>query len=230
MLKFLRSFCVQAMVLLFAMVVVHAADAPQPSGRAKPLYQKPPKVITDILESPAPPTTVVSPARDRVLVIDSMRHPPISDLAQPMLRIAGLRINPATNGRHHPPRHVGLRLINIADGKETRLSTPPNAWLSMPLWSPDGQRFAFTNTTTNAIELWIGDAATGTLRRIADVKINATYGEPVQWMSGSGALLAQLVPPRRGAPPAESRVPTGPTVQESAGNGWVSAATAMAPS
>jgi dipeptidyl aminopeptidase/acylaminoacyl peptidase len=217
MLKSLRWSCVQAIVFLFAMVLGYASDTPQTSGPVKPLYRKPPKVITDILESPAPPTTLVSPSRDRVLVIDSMRHPPISDLAQPMLRIGGLRINPATNGRHHPPRHNGLRIITIADGKETRLATPPNAWLSMPVWSPDGRRFAFTNTTANTIQLWIGDAARGELRRIADVAINSTYGEPVQWMAGSNELLVQLVPPRRGAPPAESRVPTGPTIQESAG-------------
>jgi dipeptidyl aminopeptidase/acylaminoacyl peptidase len=217
MLKFPRSFCVLATVLLFATVMGYASDTPQTSGPAEPLYRKPPKVITDILESPAPPMTLVSPTRDRVLVIDSMRHPPISDLAQPMLRIAGLRINPATNGRHHPPRHIGLRIIAIADGKETRLATPPNAWLSVPVWSPDGRRFAFTNTTANSIQLWIGDAARGELRRIADVAVNSTYGEPVQWMAGSSDLLVQLVPPHRGAPPAESRVPTGPTIQESAG-------------
>jgi hypothetical protein len=139
MLNSLRSSFVQAIVLLCVSVLAHAAEAPQSSGRAKPSYQKPPKVIADILESPAPPMTLVSPTRDRVLVIDSLRHPPISDLVQPMLRIAGLRINPATNGRHHPPRHIGLRMISIADGKETKLSTPPNAWLSVPLWSPDGQ-------------------------------------------------------------------------------------------
>src|SRR5208282_1292532 len=161
MLKSLRSFCVHATVLLVTIVLGYASDTPQTNGPAKPLYRKPPKVITDILESPAPPMTLVSPTRDRVLVIDSMRHPPISDLAQPMLRIAGLRINPATNGRHHPPRHIGLRIITIADGKEIRLATPPNAWLSVPVWSPDGRRFAFTNTTANTIQLWIGDAATG---------------------------------------------------------------------
>ncbi|HXX24174.1 MAG TPA: prolyl oligopeptidase family serine peptidase [Terriglobia bacterium] len=217
MLKYLRSFCVQATVLLFTTVLSYAVDTPQTSGPAKPQYRKPPKVITDILESPAPPMTLVSPSRDRVLVIDSMRHPPISDLAQPMLRIGGLRINPATNGRHHPPRLIGLRIITIADGKETKLATPPNAWLSVPVWSPDGQRFAFTNTTANTIQLWLGDAATGALRRIPNAAINATYGEPVQWMSGSSELLVQLVPPHRGAPPAGSRVPTGPTIQESAG-------------
>ena len=217
MLKTVRSCWVLASLLLFGMVLGFGAETPERSVPSKPVYRKPPKVITDILESPAPPLTLVSPTRDRVLVIDSLRHPPISDLAQPMLRIAGLRINPATNGPHHPPRHVGLRMITIASGKETKLSTPANAWLSVPLWSPDGQRFAFTNTTANTIQLWVGDAASGALRRIVNVAINATYGEPVQWMSGSSILLVQLIPPHRGAPPAESRVPTGPTIQESAG-------------
>jgi dipeptidyl aminopeptidase/acylaminoacyl peptidase len=217
MLKTFRSCSLQVSVLLFAMVLGYGADTPKTSVASKPVYRKPPKVITDILESPASPMTLVSPTHDRVLVIDSLRHPPISDLAQSMLRIAGLRINPVTNGPHHPPRHIGLRMITIASGKETKLSTPPNTWLSVPLWSPDGQRFAFTNTTANATDLWLGEAASGRLRRVPDVAINATYGEPVQWMSGSSTLLVQLIPPHRGAPPAESRVPTGPTIQESSG-------------
>ncbi len=217
MLKTLRLIFAQAIVLFSVVVVGLGADTPQASGPAKPVYRKPPKVITDILESPAPPMTLVSPSRDRVLVIDSLRHPPIADLAQPMLRIAGLRINPATNGRHHPPRHIGLRLITIADGKEIKLAAPTDAWLSVPLWSPDGRRFVFTNTSASTIQLWLGDAATGALRRIPGVAINATFGEPLQWLSGSDDLLVQLVPPHRGGPPAESRVPTGPTVQESAG-------------
>jgi dipeptidyl aminopeptidase/acylaminoacyl peptidase len=217
MLTTLLKFCAQAIVLLSVVVVGLGAGTPQASGPTKPVYRKPPKVITDILESPAPPMTLVSPSRDRVLVIDSLRHPPIADLAQPMLRIAGLRINPATNGRHHPPRHIGLRLITIADGKEIKLAAPTDAWLSVPLWSPDGRRFVFTNTTPNTIQLWLGDAATGALRRVPNVAINATFGEPVQWMSGSNELLVQLVPPHRGGPPPESRVPTGPTIQESAG-------------
>src|SRR5262245_50122028 len=96
-----------------------AADASTTSKPAAPIYQKPPKVITDVRESPAPPLTIVSPTHNRVLIVQGRRHPPVSDLAQPMLRIGGLRINPATNGRHHPPRLVGLSLLNIADGKET---------------------------------------------------------------------------------------------------------------
>ena len=72
MCRILGSFFGQAVVLLFAVVMLNAADTPQSRGPAKPVYRKPPKVITDILESPAPPMTLVSPSRDRVLVIDSL--------------------------------------------------------------------------------------------------------------------------------------------------------------
>ncbi|HET9742338.1 MAG TPA: prolyl oligopeptidase family serine peptidase [Terriglobales bacterium] len=204
-----------ALLLVASCSFAFAANTANSAQSTKFAYQKPPKIIRDVLESPAPPITVVSPTHDRVLVIDSLRQPPISDLAQPMLRIAGLRINPATNARHHPPHHVGLRLMAISNGHETRLAVPPNAWLSVPQWAPDGKHFAFTNTTANATELWIGDAATGAMHRVTGIKINATYGEPVQWMPGSRALLVQLVPAHRGAPPAAASVPYGPNVQES---------------
>jgi dipeptidyl aminopeptidase/acylaminoacyl peptidase len=217
MFRTLRLFSILFCLLLSSTGLIAAADASQATSNEQFHYQKPPKVIADVLESPAPPTTIVSPTRDRVLVIDSLRQPPISDLAAPMLRIAGLRINPATNGRHHPPHHVGFSLITFATSKQVRLATPANPWLSAPVWAPDGKHFAFTNTTANATELWIADAETGSLRRVSGIKINATYGEPVQWMSGSRMLLVQLVPAGRGAPPAESRIPVGPNVQESSG-------------
>src|SRR5579884_4357335 len=104
--------CVVLLLVSFAF----AADQ-----TARPTYQKPPKVVADVLESPPTPTVVVSPTRDRFLELQGLRHPPIADLAAPMLRLAGLRINPATNGRHHPPRIVALTLVNIADGKSIKL-------------------------------------------------------------------------------------------------------------
>jgi dipeptidyl aminopeptidase/acylaminoacyl peptidase len=87
----------------------------------------------------------------------------------------------------------------------------------MPVWAPDGKHFAFTNTTANTTELWIGDAESGSVHRIPGIKVNATYGQPVQWMSGSRTLLVQLVPAGRGAPPSQSPTPVGPNVQESSG-------------
>jgi dipeptidyl aminopeptidase/acylaminoacyl peptidase len=217
MLRTLRQVSFVYLVIFLTINCSAAANSPSPSSNTQFHYQKPPKVIADVLESPAPPATVISPTRDRVLVIDSLRQPPISDLAAPMLRIAGLRINPATNGRHHPPHHVGYSIITIATGKQVKLATPASAWLSMPVWAPDGKHFAFTNTTASATELWIADAESGSVHRVPGIKINSTYGEPVQWMSGSRTLLVQLVPAGRGALPAGSTIPVGPNVQESSG-------------
>ena len=89
-----------------------------------------------------------------------VRYPPLSDLAQPMLRLAGLRINPNTNGPHRRPYYVALALKRISDGKDTQVALPSGAHIDFPQWSPDSKHFAFANTTPTGIELWIGDSAT----------------------------------------------------------------------
>src|SRR5262245_39915813 len=61
---------------------------------AEELYKKPPKDILDVLNAPAIPSAALSPAKDYVLLARSERYPPIADVSQPMLRLAGIRINP----------------------------------------------------------------------------------------------------------------------------------------
>lgn len=185
--------------------------------QAQTPYQKPPKPIMDVLDAPVSPFVSVSPSRDRMLLSQSTRYPSIAELSEPMLRLAGLRINPKTNARHMAGRIVGLTLKTIPDGKETKIVVPPNASLNPPSWSPDGKQFAVTNVTSTGVELWIGDAATGKLRKIPAVKINAAYGDAVQWMPDSKTLLVQTIPAGRGVAPVASDVPIGPNIQENYG-------------
>src|ERR1044071_9086368 len=63
-------------------------------------YKKPPKEVLDILNAPVTPVALVSPSRDNILLSTGLRYPPLADLAQPMLRLAGRRINPASNSTH----------------------------------------------------------------------------------------------------------------------------------
>jgi dipeptidyl aminopeptidase/acylaminoacyl peptidase len=180
-------------------------------------YQKPPRAVLDVLHAPQPPQMLPSPTGDRLLLIRMERHPPIADLALPYLKLAGLRIDPASNGPHAPTPVVGLTLVTVADGRHFQVKVPPAPRLGMPLWSPDGQRFAFTHTTDSGIELWVVLAQTGEARRFPGVHINAVYGTPVQWLPDGKSLLCQAVPGGRGKPPAAPRVPAGPTIQESKG-------------
>src|SRR5215475_3439741 len=157
-------FRIKNRLIIFMLGV--ALLAPSFHVQAQTPYQKPPKVVLDVLDAPDSTLVSVSPARDKMLLATPVRYPTIAELAEPMLRLAGSRINPKTNGPHNPRRIVKLALKNIADGKETALTLPLNANLGMPEWSNDGKQFAVTNTTANGIELWVGDAATARLRRI----------------------------------------------------------------
>src|SRR5262249_28800406 len=159
-----------ALCLLSAIILVPGFNV-----QAQTPYQKPPKVVLDVLDAPESALVSVSPSRDKMILETPVRYPSIAELAEPMLRLAGSRINPKTNGPHNSRRIIKLALKNIADGKETPLAPPPNANMGMPEWSNDGKQFAVTNTTANGVELWIGDAATGKLRRMPGVTLNAAF-------------------------------------------------------
>src|SRR5215470_4975020 len=139
------------------------------------LYQKPPKAILDVLNSPTTPSLTINPSRTFATQGQAVRYPPIAELAQPMLRLAGMRINPKTNGLHNATFNSSLSLRKIPEGTEIKVDLPPNAKLMAGAWSPDAKNFAFTNTTSNGIELWIGDT-TGKARKIEGVRINSVMG------------------------------------------------------
>jgi dipeptidyl aminopeptidase/acylaminoacyl peptidase len=184
---------------------------------AQQSYKKPPKEVLDILNAPVTPGASVSPTRNNMLLTTGLRYPPLADLAQPMLRLAGRRINPASNSPHRLQYSVALTLKRIADGSDIKLDVPQNPKISGIEWSDDGKHFVFLNTTPTRVELWIGDAATGKIRNLTGVTINTTIGNSVTWMGDNRTLLVQLVPATRGPAPARPAVPDEPNTQESSG-------------
>ena len=111
-------------VLLVCVAVLAASDE---------VYKKPPKDVLEVLHALPTPRAIASPAHTHLLLVEPLRYPPIADLAQPMLRLAGLRINPATNGPHRGFWNKSMSLLRISDGVETRLQTPAGTRLSQPM-------------------------------------------------------------------------------------------------
>ncbi|HQU86440.1 MAG TPA: hypothetical protein PKY59_25140, partial [Pyrinomonadaceae bacterium] len=180
-------------------------------------YQKPPKEIEDILNAPAIPSTLVSPAKDKIAILEPLRYPPISELAEPMLRIAGLRINPNTNGQHRTPYYVKISLKNIADGNMTQIQLPNGAKIVSLAWSADGKYIAAGNLTAKGTELWIVEASNGKAKVLKNVLISTVLGD-INWMPDQKSLLVNLVPTNRGvAPQYQNLVPNSPSIQETAG-------------
>ncbi|HEU5209895.1 MAG TPA: prolyl oligopeptidase family serine peptidase [Longimicrobiales bacterium] len=198
-----------ASIALGLAVLASAASAQEP-------YRQPPQVIVDILDAPPLPGVSVSPDREWLLLQERSSMPTIEDMAEPILRIAGTRINPARNSSAGIPRTVGLRVKSIDGRTERAIRTPANAIIGWTGWSPDGQRIAFLNMLEDRVELWVAEAATGEARRVTDAAVNAIGNGACQWMDGT-TMLCGFVPDGRGAPPQPMRVPTGPTTQESSG-------------
>src|SRR5215212_4946550 len=144
------------------------------NGAAQQGYKKPPKEVLDILNAPVTPAASVSPTRDNILLSTGLRYPPLADLAQPMLRLAGRRINPASNSPHRLQYSVALSLKRIADGSDVKLDVPSGAKITSIEWSNDGKHFAFLNTTTTTVQLWLGDAATSKIHNLKSVAVNST--------------------------------------------------------
>ncbi|MEJ7847940.1 MAG: prolyl oligopeptidase family serine peptidase [Pyrinomonadaceae bacterium] len=181
-------------------------------------YKQPSKDVMDVLNAPAIPATSISPTRDKIALLEPLRYPPISELSQPMLRLAGLRINPNTNGQHRQPYSISLKLKNISDGKETAVSLPAGAQIISPTWSPDGKYLAAGNVTSGGVELWIIDTTSGKAQKVKNVLVNTAFGG-FSW-EDSKTLSATLVPAKRSAAPAyQNLTPSEPNIQETSGKG-----------
>ncbi|HEX4901137.1 MAG TPA: prolyl oligopeptidase family serine peptidase [Pyrinomonadaceae bacterium] len=185
--------------------------------KAQEGYRKAPPEVSSILSAPVTPNIYLSPSRDAVLFATSLRYPPLADLAEPMLRLAGQRINPNTNSQHRYPYFVALSLKRLTDDGEIKIALPPGAKIGAPIWNADGKRFVFTNTTANGVEVWSGEASNGAVKKLKDVRLNTIGGDALQWMPDNRTLMVLLVPAKRAAAPTPVNVPREPNWQESTG-------------
>ncbi len=201
-------------IVFAVVVVVPAFSCPVLSAEA---YRLPPENIVHMVDAPPLPYVSVDPSQRNLLLMERASLPPLSDMVQPMWRLAGYRVNPATNGRHAPRSILGLRLRSLADGSETPVGIPENSNVGYPSWSPDGSRIAFTLTTDTGIELWGAEASSGKARRLVSSRLNGAMGSGFQWMPDGNTLLCRFVPDDRGKEPLPARVPSGPNTRETSG-------------
>jgi dipeptidyl aminopeptidase/acylaminoacyl peptidase len=180
-------------------------------------YRTPPQIIVDMLDAPPTPLVSVSPDGRTLLLMDRADMPSIADLAQPMLRLAGYRINPATNGSFTTSYNTGITVKRLSDGMETAIVVPQGARLSGPAWAPNGERFVFTNTTDQGIELWVGHTRTQRVRPLTGAIVNGTGWTSYRWLPDSERVVVRVIPAMRDEAPQLPELPSGPVVEENLG-------------
>ncbi|HEX2255042.1 MAG TPA: prolyl oligopeptidase family serine peptidase [Thermoanaerobaculia bacterium] len=210
--------------ILFAAILFAAALAAAPNGEAAgdttaAVYRQPDPAVTAMVDAPLTPGVIPSPNRRWLALAAMPSLPGIETLAARELRLAGLRIDPATTGPSRSWPLTGLTLLRVADGSERPVAgLPPSPQIGNIRWSPDSSHLAFTHTTAEGIELWVVDAASARARRLANAPLSLVAGDPPAWLPDSRALVAALVPSGRAAEPAPPRVPAGPVIQENRGS------------
>src|ERR1700728_1117966 len=199
------------------------ASAPKPAATASG-YNQPPQFILDVMRAPSPPQPLVSPTHDAILLVSWQRYPSIARVATPFLRLAGVRVEPGNHSRHDTrggygitPCAQNLDLVHVGDSKQIHVVLPSASCPGAPVWSADGELFAFVNIAPESVEVWVGYAKTAQAHRVAGVRVNPMLNDAMQWMPDQKTLLVKMVPKALGAPPRESNVPIGPSIQETEG-------------
>jgi dipeptidyl aminopeptidase/acylaminoacyl peptidase len=189
------------------------------SAQTAESYRQPPPPIAQILDTAPTPTVSVSSDRRTLALLGRENLPPIADLAEPFLRLAGYRINPAINGPSEG-RAGWLNALSFQDietGAVRQVALPAGARYLYPSWSPDSARLAFALRTPQGLELWAAERASGEARRLSGPTLNAAFGLPYRWTPDSAALFVLFVREGRGPAPSAPTAPSGPVVQESGG-------------
>ncbi len=185
-------------------------------------YQMPPAPLQAIVDAPRAPLINISPKRDLATMVDQPALPAIVEVAQPELKLAGMRLNPRT---YSPSRFTfgsKLRLMDVATGKQMDIKgMPADLRLANLGWSPDQRFLAFTHVVFSAkeggsgVELWLVDVAAKSAKRLSPQMLSTLGDSPFQWMPDSKGLLVQLKPAKAAKAPMPTGIPSGPSIQDS---------------
>ncbi|BDA47831.1 probable glutamyl endopeptidase, chloroplastic [Coccomyxa sp. Obi] len=196
-------------------------------------YMLPPQEIIDLVDVPPEPNLSFSPDRSQVLQLYRPPPlPPISEIARPELKLAGLRIDAQLNAGSRMGYYTGLSIVQMTDDlilpapmeRTTPITGyPEGLWINLVSWSQDGRHIAFTvrspggpsDPPRQPLELWVAETATGKARRLLkspEQGLSSIFDD-YMWVDND-TIGALVIPPERGPPPEKPPVPIGPNIQD----------------
>ncbi|KAL4572179.1 hypothetical protein LXL04_018948 [Taraxacum kok-saghyz] len=232
---FLQTMSTSRLHNLVPVAAIATEDAAGPNGStASPEddeldsgYRLPPAEIRDIVDAPPLPALSFSPQRDKILFLKRRSLPPLSELAKPEDKLAGVRIDGKSNTRSRMSFYTGIGIHDLRDdgtlGPEKLIhGFPAGSKLNFVTWSTDGRHLAFSirqdqeqdDDGGSKLRVWVADVETGKAKPLfqsPDVFLNAIFDNYV-WLNDT-TLLVCTIPASRGSPPKKPLVPSGPKIQ-----------------
>ncbi|MDQ3388978.1 MAG: S9 family peptidase, partial [Gemmatimonadota bacterium] len=123
----LSSWLTGAVAALVVATGVAAQNIPPAGG-----YLQPPAPIPQILDAAPTPLVSLSPSSRVMALYTRSDMPTIAELAEPELRLAGVRINPRTNGPSRSSAYTGIAFENVDGGGRRDVRLPADARVYYP--------------------------------------------------------------------------------------------------
>jgi dipeptidyl aminopeptidase/acylaminoacyl peptidase len=215
LIPFLLTSCDRQSVVPVAEDAATSTGTQDDSLQPPNAWQSPPEDLLQVMHAPQLPWTWTAPSGEHLFLADPVLYPTLAELAAPMHKLAGMRVNPATNGWHGRRGGTSPRLARVEDGETTTLDLPGDVEIHDVAWSADGQRFAIAVEGADGFGLWVGSVG-GDVTEMEDLALNPLLGTAVSWLPDQERLLVRRIP-ERGAPPEPPAIPAGPEIAEAEG-------------
>lgn len=188
-------------------------------AQEKLTYQKPSEEILELVNAPLAPSVLINDEGNYMVLLYRDYYKTIAELSETELRLAGLRINPKTNigSRTNYYNNVIVKKIGDNEGAQVK-GLPENPRLANFNWSPDQSKIAFTNTTTEGVEVMVLDLKSATVTAITETNVNANMRDIINWFKDGESVLVKMLPEdRKPLINTDEAVPDGPTISTNDG-------------
>lgn len=179
-------------------------------------YRLPPPEVVELLDAEPTPRVSTSPDGQWLVLIPRPAMPSIADLSRRMLRLAGMRIDPAARRRFLAGYDRAVSLRPLRGGEAVAVPLPADHQIADVDWSHRSDVFTITTVSPEGSQLWVASVDNpGQPRLLVKNLHQVTLG--IEWLPDGRSLLCGTVPENLGVEPAQPRAPSGPNIQESDG-------------
>ena len=159
------------------------------------IYQRPPNEILELVDVSLPPRVLIDENKKFMVHLYRDSYKSITELSNPEIKLAGLRLNPKSNGRSRTNYYNNVmisKMDQIDKSAKQIKGLPKNPKLANIKWSPDQTKIAMTNTKEEGVELWYIDLEKLTAKKLTGPKLNASLGDVITWYQDSKNILAKF--------------------------------------
>lgn len=153
------------------------------STQAQTVFQNPPQEILNLADVKRPPQTLISRNNRYLALLERPLYKTVEELAEPELKLAGLRINPENFNVSRSNYFTAIAIQKINVNTPIALSGLPTPLRAQYVQLSPGEKYcSFVQVDKTTLTLWVIDLTTGIAIQLA-TGLNATLGTPYFWSS-----------------------------------------------